>query len=296
MALDLHHCQFVSFLWSQGSHWLPQEGIASCVAALLAYIVLIDLPENGKYAVLQQLQHWHFSTATKRNFLRLPAFLEREEAAIIIAHIERDRGDAQTENFGLKQTLSHLKDWRCWEFASFVMLNVSGQANFMIWKCVDQAQNVALYAFSFFLPFILKSGFGYSTAKANLFAFPPYAVAIPVSRNQYFLGTCWHEQWMIFTAWFNDKFHTRGPMMVFNCILYITGLSMWAISIWINYADHGWQLQQCGLPQGRQCTIWYVDCFKSTLSSSKYALLKFDDKLSQEIFHGSQIACSDFNL
>jgi hypothetical protein len=115
--------------------------------------------------------------------LRLPAFLEKEEAAIIIAHIERDRGDAQTENFGLKQTLYHLRDWRCWEFASFVMLNVCGQMSTVIYECVNQEQNVALYAFSFFLPIILKSGLGYSTAKANLFAFPPYAVAVPVSRD-----------------------------------------------------------------------------------------------------------------
>lgn len=41
-------------------------------------------------------------------------------------------------------------------------------------------QNVALYAFSFFLPIILNGGFGYPPAKANLYAFPPYAVAIVV--------------------------------------------------------------------------------------------------------------------
>ena len=44
----------------------------------------------------------------------------------------------------------------------------------------DDLQNVALYAFSFFLPIILKDGFGYSTGKANLLMFPPYACAMPV--------------------------------------------------------------------------------------------------------------------
>ena len=68
-------------------------------------------------------------TATKRHH-GLPAFLTKEEAAIIIAHIERDRADAQTEKFGFKEMIYHFRDWKCWEFASYVMLN-----------------NVALYAF-----------------------------------------------------------------------------------------------------------------------------------------------------
>lgn len=63
--------------------------------------------------------------ATKRNMLGMPAFLSKEEAAIIIAHIERDRGDAQTEQFGWKDMLFHLRDWKVWEFGSYVMLNVS---------------------------------------------------------------------------------------------------------------------------------------------------------------------------
>ena len=63
--------------------------------------------------------------ATKRNLLGLPPFLNKEEAAILIAHIERDRGDAQTEQFGWKDMLYHLRDWKVWEFGSYVMLNVS---------------------------------------------------------------------------------------------------------------------------------------------------------------------------
>lgn len=55
----------------------------------------------------------------------MPAFLNKEEAAVIIAHIERDRGDAQTEQFGMKDMLYHLRDWKVVEFGSYVMLNVS---------------------------------------------------------------------------------------------------------------------------------------------------------------------------
>lgn len=54
----------------------------------------------------------------------MPAFLGKEEAAIIFAHIERDRGDAQTEQFGWKDMFSHLRDWKVWEFGSYVFLNV----------------------------------------------------------------------------------------------------------------------------------------------------------------------------
>lgn len=39
-----------------------------------------------------------------------------------------------------------------------------------------QKQNTALYAFAYFLPVILKDGFGYSTAKAQVMTFPPYLV------------------------------------------------------------------------------------------------------------------------
>lgn len=41
--------------------------------------------------------------------------------------------------------------------------------------------------------------------------FPPYAVAMV---------------WMMFVAWFNDKFRTRGPLMMFNSILFLIGIAM----------------------------------------------------------------------
>ena len=65
------------------------------------------------------------SLATKRNLLGMPPFLNKEEAAVILAHIERDRGDAQTEQFTFKNMLFHAKDWKLWEFGSYVLMNVS---------------------------------------------------------------------------------------------------------------------------------------------------------------------------
>ena len=77
------------------------EGAVSCGAALVSYFILVDFPEN----------------ATKRNLLGMPAFLSKEEAAVLIAHIERDRGDAQTERFTFRDMVFHLRDWKVWEFA-----------------------------------------------------------------------------------------------------------------------------------------------------------------------------------
>lgn len=85
------------------------EGTVSCALALISYLVLVDLPEN----------------ATKRNLLGMPAFLTKEEAAVLLAHIERDRGDAQTDHFTFSDMLYHARDWRLYEFGSYVLLNVS---------------------------------------------------------------------------------------------------------------------------------------------------------------------------
>jgi MFS family permease len=41
--------------------------------------------------------------------------------------------------------------------------------------------------------------------------FPPYAVAMV---------------WMMACAWFNDKFQTRGPVMMFNCFLFVIGIAI----------------------------------------------------------------------
>lgn len=45
----------------------------------------------------------------------------------------------------------------------------------------DIPKNVSLYAFSYFLPIILRQGLGYDVSKAQLMTFPPYAVGVVVS-------------------------------------------------------------------------------------------------------------------
>ncbi|OQV00219.1 hypothetical protein CLAIMM_05747 [Cladophialophora immunda] len=154
------------------------EGVATCAVALVAYVVLVDFPDQ----------------ATRPNFVTRRAFLNEDDKAALMAYIEQDRGQTASEEFGWRRMLRHLLEWECWEYASFVVIN-----------------NTGLYAFNFFLPIILSQGFGYSAGRANLLTFPPFAAALP---------------WMYIVSWFNDKFHTRGPSMVLNSVLYIVGVSI----------------------------------------------------------------------
>ncbi|KAI1619932.1 major facilitator superfamily domain-containing protein [Exophiala viscosa] len=154
------------------------EGVISTVVGIVSFFVVIDFPEK----------------ATVKNSLGLPGFLTPEEAAIVLARVERDRGDAVEDAMSFKIALKHLRDWKVWEFTLYLTLN-----------------NTALYAFSYFLPVILKDGFGYSTGKAQLLTFPPYAVG---------------AVWIVTCAFVADHFEIRGPVMCFNAILYIIGVSM----------------------------------------------------------------------
>ncbi|KAJ9611505.1 hypothetical protein H2200_004689 [Cladophialophora chaetospira] len=154
------------------------EGIVSTVVGIVAFFVMVDFPEK----------------ATVKNSLGLPGFLTPEEAAIVLARVERDRGDAVEDKITFKIAMHHLKDWKVWEFSSYLTLN-----------------NTALYAFSYFLPVILKNGLGYSTGRAQLLTFPPYAVG---------------AVWIMICAFTGDHFKIRGPILILNCSLYIIGVSM----------------------------------------------------------------------
>lgn len=157
-----------------------QEGVISTVVGLLAFVVIVDFPEK----------------AAVKNSLGLPGFLAPEEAALVLARVERDRGDAVEDKITFKIALKHMRDWKLWEFTLYLLLN-----------------NTGVYAFSYFLPVILKEGFGYSTGKAQLFTFPPYAVG---------------AVWIMTCAFVGDHFKVRGPVMLLNSSLYIIGLSLTA--------------------------------------------------------------------
>ncbi|KIY01560.1 uncharacterized protein Z520_03112 [Fonsecaea multimorphosa CBS 102226] len=154
------------------------EGIVSTIVGLASYVVMVDFPEK----------------ATVKNSLGLPGFLTPEEAAIVLARVERDRGDAVEDKITLKIAMKHFQDWKLWEFTLYLLLN-----------------NTGVYAFSYFLPVILKDGFGYSTGRAQLLTFPPYAAG---------------AAWIMICAFTGDHFKVRGPIMIFNASMYIVGVSL----------------------------------------------------------------------
>jgi len=67
------------------------------------------------------------------------------------------------------------------------------------------------YAIAYFLPIILKDGMGFSTAASQCLIAPPYVVA---------------ALWMFACAVLGDKYHIRGPFIVFNALMGIIGLPL----------------------------------------------------------------------
>jgi hypothetical protein len=60
------------------------------------------------------------------------------------------------------------------------------------------------YAIAYFLPIILRDGMGFSIAKAQCLVAPPYCAAAIVMFTQ---------------AYYGDKWHLRGPIVVFNAAM-----------------------------------------------------------------------------
>lgn len=93
----------------------------------------------------------------------------------------------------------------------------------------NQRQNVVAYSFSYFLPIILKSGMGYSTAMSQVLSFPPYVLAAIVSDSNCAGGIVHrliNSQWMFTTAYIADHYRKRGLIIIFNCIMTIIGVAM----------------------------------------------------------------------
>jgi len=121
-------------------------------------------------------------------------FLTERETRYIIAKVNADRGDAKSEPWNLKKFLGAGLDLKIWGFALiFGMLTT------------------VTYALAYFLPIILREGMGFSVGEAQCLVAPPYLAA----------GLL-----MYATGWFGDKYHTRGPVILFNAILALIGLPL----------------------------------------------------------------------
>lgn len=134
--------------------------------------------------------------------------------------------------------MKHFQDWKLWEFTCYLMLN-----------------NTGVYAFSYFLPAILQGGFGYSTGRAQLMTFPPYAVA---------------AFWIMACAYIADNYRIRGPLMVFNALLYIIGVSLTGFASNVNARYGGVFLGVIGIT-GNIPTQWAYQ-HNNMVGQSKKAL------------------------
>lgn len=71
------------------------------------------------------------------------------------------------------------------------------------------------YALSFFLPIILRENMGFSIAEAQCLSAPQYVAAAIV---------------MWCAAWVGDRYHVRGPVILFSCTLTFIGLPLMVCS------------------------------------------------------------------
>lgn len=119
-------------------------------------------------------------------------FLQPEEKQFVIDRINNDRGDAEEDQISGSRILHHLKDWKLYFWAFNLM-----------------ASTLPGYAYSYFLPIILKVGMGYSTAQSQLLSAPPYVLAGMITYV---------------SGWLGDKYHIRRPLIVVHQLLTAVGM------------------------------------------------------------------------
>ncbi|KAH6985250.1 major facilitator superfamily domain-containing protein [Ilyonectria destructans] len=119
-------------------------------------------------------------------------FLSPSEQEFVIRRLNADRGDAIEDKVTVAVVLHHLKDWKlyCWAF------------NLM-------ASSLPGYAYSYFLPIILRDGMGYSGTDAMLLSAPPFVIAAILA---------------LISGWLGDKLRIRGPIIATHQALTATGM------------------------------------------------------------------------
>ncbi|EPQ27379.1 uncharacterized protein PFL1_04918 [Pseudozyma flocculosa PF-1] len=120
-------------------------------------------------------------------------FLKPEERDLILTRIQRDRGDAEADPLTMAKLRKYALDIKPWIYG-IMFMNTT----------------LPTYAYAFFLPVILR-GMGYSIRDTFLLGAAPYCVAMVMAFG---------------FALISDRFFTRIPVIVTQCLLTIVGLAM----------------------------------------------------------------------
>ncbi|KXJ87239.1 retrograde regulation protein 2 [Microdochium bolleyi] len=150
------------------------EGLLTCVICIAGWFIIIDFPTK----------------ATEKKFLT------PEEQAFVVARINADRGDAEEDKVTLSVILGHLRDWRLY-----------------IWAFNLMASTLPGYAYSYFLPIILKNGMGFSTTESQLLSAPPNVFAAIMAFA---------------SGWLGDRYRLRGPIIAVHQLITAAGMLLTA--------------------------------------------------------------------
>jgi len=119
-------------------------------------------------------------------------FLKPAEKQFVIDRINDDRGDAEEDKVTLSKVLLHLTDWKIY-FWSFNLMS----------------STLPGYAYSYFLPIILRDGMGYSQTQSQLLSCPPYILAAIIG---------------LISGWLGDRWKIRGPIIAVHQVLTAVGM------------------------------------------------------------------------
>ncbi|KAH7394382.1 phthalate transporter-like protein [Pyrenochaeta sp. MPI-SDFR-AT-0127] len=152
-------------------------------------------------------------------------FLNEREAKFIINRVDQDRGDAKPEPWSLAKFFRGGADIKVWGFA-MIFFNTT----------------TVTYALAYFLPIILTENMKFSIGAAQCLVAPPYALAAIV---------------MFGTGWLGDKYHIRGPIIIFNMVLCLIGLPIMGFHSNANVRYFGVFLTTAGANSNVPATMSY---------------------------------------
>ncbi|KAH6685013.1 major facilitator superfamily domain-containing protein [Plectosphaerella plurivora] len=119
-------------------------------------------------------------------------FLRPAEQAFVIERINNDRGDAEEDDINARKIFGHLRDWKLYFWAFNLM-----------------SSTLPGYAYSYFLPIILRNGMGFSRTNSMLLSAPPYLLAAIMA---------------FFSGWLGDKYRIRGPIIAAHQAITAVGM------------------------------------------------------------------------